>query len=161
MNRISTAKILVLAAGVVMLAAACNRLPGEASDYNQGSARLAGKIIDLDLAQTPDERAVGLGGRSGIGEAQGLLFLFSAPGYYEFWMKDMRFSIDILWINGDRIVDIKSNIEPEPDKPEHQLVRYRPAAVADKALELRSGWADRHGVRVGDRIDITLRQNQP
>ena len=58
-------------------------------------------LVCASVADTPEARQQGLSGRAGLGESEGMLFVFPKDGEYAFWMKDMRFSIDILWLSGN------------------------------------------------------------
>ena len=72
-----------------------------AGDFNQSrpSLRINNFEIYLDLAATNEEKRRGLSGRNGLEENEGMLFVFEEPGFYSFWMKDMLFPIDIIWIS--------------------------------------------------------------
>lgn len=93
----------------------------------------------------------GLGGRESLEPYDGMIFPFSLPEQYAFVMRDMRFAIDIVWFNNGVVVDIAPNVAPE-NKPEELLTRYYPRAPATLVLELPAGWAEKHGVKLGDRI---------
>lgn len=70
--------------------------------------------LSVEVATTSAARTKGLSGRPGLVGEEGLLFVFAHDGRYSFWMKDMRFSIDILWVaSGGRIVEVTSNVSPE------------------------------------------------
>src|SRR3990167_28355 len=60
---------------------------------------IAGKTIKIEVAQTPEQLAKGLGGRVSFPKDQGMLFLFGRKDFYSFWMKNMRFSLDFIWID--------------------------------------------------------------
>ena len=110
-------------------------------------------VFTVDVAITPKEKDVGLGFRKSLAENRGLLFVYTNKERYPFWMRDMRFPIDILWIDDRTIVDISKNV-PVSDKPVNQLPIYRPTVPVDKVLELPAGTSDRVGITVGDKIII-------
>jgi len=101
--------------------------------------------VSVTLAQTIPEITKGLGGRDGLKENEGMLFVFNQPGLYGFWMKDMKFSIDIVWIENNKVVFIKKSVSPDT-YPES----FSSAQPASMVLELQSGFCDTHGVSVGD-----------
>lgn len=75
--------------------------------------KIGSKNIEAQVAKTRDELAKGLGGRECLGKNQAMLFEFSRQGNYSFWMKDMKFPLDIVWLNSDKkVVDVKENILP-------------------------------------------------
>ena len=72
--------------------------------------KIAGQVIKVELAITPEARARGLSGRQGLTQDEGMLFVFDTPGKYPFWMKDMNFAIDMIWISEDsKVVYIKKD----------------------------------------------------
>lgn len=109
-----------------------------------------GKKIKVELALTPQERAQGLSGRSALCAGCGMLFVFEKKGIYPFWMKDMRFDLDILWIDGAKIVQIDRRV---PFAGGAEIVRS-PKIAVDRVLEIRSGESDRLGLKEGDEIKL-------
>jgi uncharacterized membrane protein (UPF0127 family) len=113
-----------------------------------------GFAIVAELAASPEERARGLMFRDRIQEDQGMLFLFSEEDVHSFWMKNMRFPIDILWLDkAKRIVHLESRVPPCPQEP---CPTYVPASAAAYVLELQSGCAEKHGLRLSDRLEFIL-----
>ncbi|HUU38154.1 MAG TPA: DUF192 domain-containing protein [Candidatus Desulfaltia sp.] len=113
-----------------------------------------GFAVIAELAVNDEERARGLMFREQIHEDQAMLFLFAEEDIHSFWMKNMRFPIDILWLDrGKRIVHIEARVPPCPREP---CPTYVPAAAAAFVLELQSGCAEKHGLRVPDRLEFIL-----
>jgi len=83
--------------------------------YKKDTTVRIGKVsLDVELAKTATQKEKGLGGRDCIGGKDGMLFIFNRPDLYTFWMKDMRFPIDIIWIGPDKkVVKIESNVSPD------------------------------------------------
>ena len=73
--------------------------PGEEAIQAISIVNIVGKTLQVDLALTDEEKARGLSGRESLDEDEGMLFVFDVPGNYGFWMKDMNFAIDIIWLN--------------------------------------------------------------
>src|SRR5207302_3995225 len=95
-------------------------------------------------------RQKGLGERENLDENKGMYFVFDKPGYPGFWMKDMKQSIDIIWLNEDRkIVHIEEELSPST----YPQV-YTPAEKSLYVLELKSGFVLRHNVKIGDQVEI-------
>ena len=65
---------------------------------------LDGRTLSVSIADTELSRAQGLSGRTGLAENEGMLFVFGEDGEYGFWMKDMHYSLDILWLNDKKEV---------------------------------------------------------
>jgi uncharacterized membrane protein (UPF0127 family) len=124
--------------------------PLERVDVRVGPHRLAAEVAD-----NAQERRAGLSGRQRLGRDEGMLFVFDSPVTPAFWMKGMRFRIDILWLDGRRVVDVTRNVTPASwDADDAELRLYRPRAPVTHVLELRAGWAKRHGVRRGTSVAI-------
>lgn len=107
-----------------------------------------GDVIEAEVVSTNVDRARGLSGREGLGENEGMLFVFSEPGKYGFWMKDMNFAIDILWLDDEgKIVHIEKDVHPEtyPNS-------FAPDEDALYVLEILAGKAHEQGLVVGDML---------
>jgi uncharacterized membrane protein (UPF0127 family) len=102
--------------------------------------------IAAEVARSPAERMQGLSGRDALQDGAGMLFVFEQSERYEFWMPDMRISIDIIWLDEDmRVVHIKENATPE-SYPE----KFVPNTPARYVLEVPAGFVAMHGVNNGD-----------
>lgn len=119
--------------------------------------------IDAEVASGPEKLTKGLSGRESIKDGQGLLFNFSYPDTFPtFWMKDMRFAIDIIWINDGKIIHIDKDVQPpKSDTQSSELKLYRPPAVIDYILEVKAGFSDKGGISVGDPVDLDLAITTP
>lgn len=104
--------------------------------------------INVDIADTPALQERGLSGRKALLDNQGMYFIFDHAGIYPFWMKEMNFPIDIIWIDDHMsVTDITKNVLPSSF----------PQTFASKVpvrfvLEVQSGFAARHGVKMGDQV---------
>ena len=108
------------------------------------------QTVQATVVETPAERQRGLSGREGLAPDEGMLFIFPADGEYGFWMKDMRFSIDILWLAAEgTIVSITENVSPDT-YPQS----FEPTQQARYVLELPAGYAAAHSVEVGDWVQL-------
>lgn len=82
------------------------------ADSSQG-LRLGDKNFTVEYARTEAERSKGLSGRSEIGENNAMIFVSDKDQLQCFWMKDMRFAIDIIWLDANkRIVATEQNVSP-------------------------------------------------
>lgn len=124
----------------------------------RGSANVtlpSGKVIAVEVADTPEARELGLSGRSGLSEDEGLLFVFDAPGNYAFWMKDMKFAIDIIWLDQQGVVvNVENNVTPESyfETNPPKVFINRPAAAY--VLELPAGQAAHNGIYLGTQVAL-------
>jgi uncharacterized protein len=111
------------------------------------------QTIMVEVRDNDDERRLGLSGRPPLKDDQGMLFDFrdskiTTPG---FWMKDMKFDIDIIWIKNGRIIGITKNAQ-RPLSNQDNLPRYYPPSEIDMVLEVLAGWSNRHNIKVGDQV---------
>lgn len=113
---------------------------------------IEGDSISIEVVDDLAERRMGLSGRSSLAKGHGMLFVLDEPGLHGFWMKDMNFSIDILWLNANgAIVHMESDVSPE-SYPEI----YYPSVPADYVLELTAGEAAANGYDIGDIVQIDI-----
>jgi len=107
---------------------------------------IGGEKIEVELMATPEAQAKGLSGREGLKENSGMLFVFPKPDYYGFWMKDMKFSIDMIWLDSaGKVVHIERNVAPET----YPKV-FTPALPANYVLEVIAGFSDQNSLKIGD-----------
>ena len=119
--------------------------------------RIKDLSITAKIAANSKDRQKGLSKLESLPLDQGELFVFDKSDKYEIWMKDMKFAIDIIWIDQDkRIVDIASNIPPEPGKKDQELQRYQPKQEAKYILEINAGLASLHNLQVGDQLSFEI-----
>lgn len=108
--------------------------------------------LDLDIADTEPLRRLGLGGRDALSDNAGMLFVFPTSDRHGFWMKGMRFPLDIIWISDGTVVDIVTLSPPYPGLPIPPS--HTPKADADLVLELNAGKAAELGIREGVRVSF-------
>lgn len=130
--------------------------PNLNSENNKKILTIKGKEINLEIADTYEKRRVGLSNRQGIDKNSGMLFVFNNKDIKAvFWMKDMQFPIDIIWINDNKIVQIDKNVpQPEKDAPESNLKRYSPKEPIDYVLEVNAGFCENNNIAVGDEVNL-------
>ena len=115
-------------------------------------ATIHGHEFAIELAVTPQEKSKGLGYRNSLPENTGMLFPYDHKERYQFWMKGMRFPLDIVWILDNNIVDIAKNV---PVSVNGYLPEYMPSVAVNKVLELNAGTMDEIGAKVGDIVKIS------
>lgn len=137
--------VLLLVASFKYIPYHCNSTACVQNNLQTRTVLLKDIPVSVTLAQTNDEMSRGLGGRDGLKENEGMLFVLGKSGVYGFWMKDMKFSIDIVWIENNKIVFIQKSVSPDT-----YPTTFSPAQSASLVLELPSGFCDAHEVSVGD-----------
>lgn len=107
-----------------------------------------GVDISVRIADTDKTRQQGLSGFSILPLKQGMLFVFPQMGKYDFWMKDMNFPIDIIWLDKNGvIVDRVINLDPE-SYPKTFVSKDN----AQYVLEIPAHTADKYGLTVGEKV---------
>ncbi|MEK7619408.1 MAG: DUF192 domain-containing protein [Patescibacteria group bacterium] len=117
---------------------------------SRAKVTIGSATFEVELARTELERRKGLSGRQSLPEGTGLLFYFPQSGSPWFWMKDMNFPIDIIWIGEDRtVVSVHSGVAPES----YPTV-YTPSSPTQFVLEVPAGNAHRAGIKKGARVTL-------
>ncbi len=116
-----------------------------------------GKItIFADLAITELQKQKGLAIKNSLNEEHGMLFLFQTTNKQGFWMKDMKFPIDIIWINeNDKIVHIEHSLKP-CETWSLFCPSYQPKSDSLYVLETVSGLSDKFSIKEGDDVYFTI-----
>jgi len=100
----------------------------------------------IEIADTQQERFLGLGKREDMRENCGMLFEFSQKGDYSFCMRDMKFPLDFIWILDYNVVSVVKDV------PYNFKDEINPHILADKVLELNAGTAEKCGIKKGNKI---------
>jgi len=108
--------------------------------------------ITVEIADDRSEQTLGLSDRQELEDRRGLLFLYQEKHIPSYWMKDMRFPIDIIWIDGVTVVGFEEFLQPE-DPP---TTLYSPKAPVDKVLEVSAGFVRENSLNIGDILDIQI-----
>ena len=122
------------------------------SVYKKANLKIQNVTFSVDIADTPGLRMQGLSGRKKLGDNEGMIFLFPVSGFYRFWMKDMNFPLDFVWVNGEKIIDTMEKVPVPPAGI--QLPTYTSKSPADKILEIKAGAIKKNNIRIGDSVNI-------
>jgi len=151
--RIALAAVAVLAVVAVAAVALAGGDEGGNTDRPRRTVVTVGdSSVRAEVAADEASLQRGLSGRDRLGAGDGMLFLLpdDSPS---FWMKGMRFALDMVWIKNGRVVDVTADIPP-PSGSGASLPTYSPARPADRVLEVNAGWAARHGIGRGDIVRV-------
>ncbi|MEK7807406.1 MAG: DUF192 domain-containing protein [Chloroflexota bacterium] len=121
------------------------------------AVRVGSAEFTVEPALTPAQRIQGLSGRQALAPRSGMLFIFEQEGKYTFWMKEMRFPLDLVWIGARcTVVDLTRNAPPPaPEQTIEKLPLYLPIAPARYVLEINGGEADLVGLQPGDLVGFS------
>lgn len=107
--------------------------------------------IPVEIADTIQKQAQGLSDRQELSEDSGMLFVFPESKIRSFWMKNMHFLLDIIWINNNKIINISKNLQPEGEVPDNT---YGSEGEVNYVLEVNAGFCDDKGIGVGDVVNF-------
>lgn len=110
------------------------------------TAQIRDHKFSLLTAKSNKDKQIGLSKHKKLEDNKGMIFVFDKPGLYPFWMKDMKFPIDIIYINQNKIVTIYKNL------PKDNLRIYSPTQSADKVLEINANLSKKYGFNVDDTV---------
>ncbi len=130
--------------------------PGPTTAPVQPVARIGGASYSVDMAVLPEERRQGLSGREYMAPDAGMLFVFEEEQQLHFWMKEMRFPLDIVWIDARcRLVGVSAEVPtPAPNAGNDEIPRARSPSPARFVLEVNAGEAARNGLSEGDAVEF-------
>ncbi len=150
--------IIVLFVGALILNKLKFKPTGQlnSSSNNTVPIIIGSQLINVEIADTNEKRMQGLSNKTNLSDKKGMLFIFEDKDISPFfWMKEMNFPIDIIWINDSKIVQVDKNIPaPGAQTPESELTLYKPAQPIDYVLEVSAGFSDKHDINVGTDIDL-------
>ena len=143
---ISLAIVAVIGLGIAM------RMTTLYSNENVGEKYLEinGKKILLEVADTEVKREHGLSDRQSLAPDTGMLFVFDTPGFPEFWMKDMHFPIDMIFLDKDlRVVTTFASAQPSS-----YPAIFKPTAPAQFVIEVQAGFVEKNHIIYQEQLKI-------
>lgn len=109
--------------------------------------------INVEIADSAEKRTKGLGYRESLASDSGMLFIHDKTQKYTYWMKGMKFPLDIMWVLDDKILDIIQKVPPPiTGQTDETLERYASTADVNRVLEVNSGFVIAEGIQIGDKI---------
>ncbi len=142
--------IALLVLGVLFLFLGRTTPALEVPGFTDGVLSSGNTRIAVSIADSDPERVAGLSNTDALPEGAGKLFVFETSGMYGFWMKDMRYPIDIIWFDESMaVVSIAHAVTPE-SYPE----TFYPSAPASFVLEVPAGFSTVQGIAVGQSFTL-------
>jgi uncharacterized membrane protein (UPF0127 family) len=138
-----------------LIAAGLAAPPCLGQEYSKAGNRLThltvkGVPVTAEVVDTPNKVYLGLGRRQSLAEGTGMLFIIPTMGLQAFCMRDMQFSIDIIWIADGKVAGVQPKLSPS-DKG--SFVSPVPVRLV---LEVPGGFAETHGIQAGDPVVLNL-----
>ncbi len=118
-----------------------------------GTLTIKQVVFQVEIAATPQAIKQGLSGREALARKQGMYFIYPSAHILRFWMKEMRFPLDIIWIKDNVVIGISANIPvPLPNTSLQQLKIYPSPQPANRVLEVTAGTAATYQLKIGDPV---------
>lgn len=114
--------------------------------------KLGDTTMKVEVVNKPASIAKGLSERDEIG-SDGMLFVLQYPDIHGFWMMDMKFNLDIIWISDQQVIGFELNA-PKPVEGVKDLPIYQPGQPVELVLETEAGFVNKHQIQVGDQLSL-------
>ena len=147
-------RILILIIVVLVFTSTILAKANEKYNYKYKNVEINGNVFNLEVADSDLLQTIGLMYRDNLNENSGMLFIMDKPMKAAFWMKNMNFPIDMVFIKQNKIVTI---IEDIPVCKKESCPRYRSKDMIDSVIEFNSGTCKKYSISAGQKITI---QNQ-
>ncbi|HWZ65342.1 MAG TPA: DUF192 domain-containing protein [Patescibacteria group bacterium] len=122
------------------------------SSIHKTQITIGGATLLARVAKTDQELSHGLSGTSDLKDSQGMLFVFGYADKWTIWMKDMKYPIDVIWLDKDKkVIDVAVNLTPD-SYPQS----FKPNQNALYVLEVPSGFITRHNIVSGTKASFKL-----
>jgi len=118
--------------------------------HPMATLKSTGKQYQLEIVSTAASQEKGLGGRRSMASDKGMIFVFGSPMVQCFWMKDMQFPLDIIWLNSAKqVTKIAANVSPDtyPQK-------YCSDSTTKYVIELNAGEAEKANMHIGTALEL-------
>lgn len=145
MKKISIVSLLVVSLGILVFCIVSKR-----SDNLDTFVEINKETLQVKIATTSQEKEKGLCCRDSLPQNEGMLFVYDQPTDLRFWMKDMRFPLDMIWIDHNKkIVHIEQDV-----KPSSYPKVFSAKTLAQYVLETNANYVSKHNIKVGDAVSF-------
>lgn len=166
LNRILVAAAVVVSAAIFFFAqqifmtpssqVVVSPTPSVQDSHSMAEIKIGDVPVQVEIAQTSEEQEKGLSGRDSLAEDQGMLFVYKEPAQAFFWMKEMQFPLDILWIANGKVVGFEEDVPvPSADAIDANLPRYSPTLPITAVLEVNAGFVQKNKIKIGDKVQFS------
>ncbi len=114
------------------------------------------ETIELEVAKTPEQQQIGLMYRQSLDKNRGMIFIFDQLRPVKFWMKNVKISLDMIFLNNGTVKYVLINVPPCNVDP---CPTYGPENLVNQVIELRGGRAEELGIQPGDKLKLEFREN--
>lgn len=126
--------------------------------FRETEGSYKGHAFRLEMADTTAKRRLGLSFRKGLDKDHGMLFAYPDFGLHIVWMMNMRFSIDILWLDEQKRIAYAVQNAPR-SRSWSDFAIYNPRCKSRYVVELPEGAIKNHNIKIGTKIDFQMNEN--
>lgn len=148
-----TSKFNVVIIAILLLSVVCLSLY-QKYYWPKAEIFFGGQNLKVLVAKTQAQKFEGCSNKDDLGKYDGMIFVFQERSQHPMVMRDMRFSLDIVWLDNYVVVDMAKNLPTEPGKSELELIPYIARTKNDMVLELPAGFLDKNEVKIGDKLVV-------
>jgi uncharacterized membrane protein (UPF0127 family) len=153
-------KLILLTCAVFILTACSSKIEGQTAE-NQSeflkpevakttkSVTINDHTWTVETVSTPEALEQGLSNRESLPADNGMYFVFDDLTERTFWMKNMKFPLDIIFIKDDEIVTVSYDAMPEGSDPQNFYYSKEPV---NRVLEINNGDAMKYNLKAGDKV---------
>ncbi|OGK57371.1 hypothetical protein A3J15_01370 [Candidatus Roizmanbacteria bacterium RIFCSPLOWO2_02_FULL_38_10] len=121
----------------------------EFSNYQVRKVSIGSHKYYLYIADSDIKRSQGLSNTKRLNTNEGMLFVFKTADKYGFWMKDMKYALDFIFLRNYHVIDIINNVTPQSFPKV-----YKPRFASDQVIELNAGQTSLNKIKIGDFISF-------
>jgi len=116
--------------------------------------KIGSQAFVVELAVSDQQKIDGLSNRPSLPAGQGMLFVFKPSEEISFWMREMKFPLDIVWVRDGQVVGVEQNLPvPAEGTQPGDLTTYPSPGAVDYVLEVTAGQASQ--IKSGDRVEVS------
>lgn len=119
--------------------------------YPQAIVKIKDAEFTVALAQSEERKEIGLSYLQNMPENRGMAFIYKEPDIYPFWMKDMNFDLDFIWVRNGKIIEVTPYVS---SKVIDQYKITKPYSPVDTVIELNAGQIEANQIGVGDTVNM-------
>ena len=108
--------------------------------------------LTLEIAESAPQLSKGLSGRASLDQNHGIIFLFEESAQHRFWMKEMEFPLDFIWLEGESIVELRANVGDPLTVG--KILDVVPDAPFNRVIEVNAGTIKKHHLTIGQTINL-------
>jgi uncharacterized protein len=142
--------IIIILAGFLFFNTVYFRAMPQKENNDLQKIKISESIVFVEIADLSFSQIKGLSGREYLKKDNGMLFVFNDSRQRSFWMKDMNFPLDVIWISDFVVVEFLENIKEKDEYGE--TTRFSSNVPVNMVLEINSGWIKENKIKIGDKV---------